>query len=185
MKKHHDAAAIGALLRRRGLPAQPVVGIPQSEVRSDNFLGSIPTLEAGSHASALSALLIQWHFNVPYDKMPELIQFVTDNDAFIAEGCKKAMDGVSYFGTYCSAAGDRVSFRTIWGYSSWAAYDEWSKIVATAGTPSSRLYDLVSQLRSYSLLDPNCKHEHLAFAGGIDIAAHPFLSLTIAAITKI
>jgi hypothetical protein len=180
----HDAAAIGALLRRRGLPERPVVGVPVTEIRSDGFLGSVPTLDAGAHGVALAGLILEWEFSLPYHMLPEVLQFLTDNDVFIADSCKKMMTGVTYYGTYVGAVGQRAKFRTIWGYASWDAHNEWSKVVATAGTANSRLYDLMSALRTYWLMDPDGSQEHMAYAANVDIAAHPFLGLTVAADMK-
>ena len=180
----YDATAIGALLRRRGLPERPVVGVPVTEIRSDGFIGKVPTLEAGKHPAALSALILEWHYQIDYRVVPELIQFLVDNDVFIAQSCATAMTGVAYFGTYYGATGQRARFRTIWGYSSWAAHDEWSKVLATAGTANARLHDVITQLRSYWLSDPNGGQEHFAYAANVDVKANPFLDLTIAADAK-
>jgi hypothetical protein len=180
----HDAATIGAMLRRRGLPQRPVVGVPVTEIRSDTFLGNIPTLEPGTHGAALGALLIEWRFAVPYHILPEILQFLSDNDLFIAEGCKAAMKGVSYAGTYMGAAGQRAAFRTIWAYSSWEAYDEWAKVTDPAAPQNARLHEVVAQLRGYWLMDPDGSQEHLAYAAGVDIDAHPFMKLTVEADKK-
>ena len=119
MTTGHDAAAIGALLRRRGLPTRPVVGVPVTEIRSDSFLGQIPTLDSGVHSSALAGLILEWNYALPYHMVPEVLQFLTDNDLFIADACRKMMTGVTYFGTYMGATGERASFKTIWGYAAW------------------------------------------------------------------
>jgi hypothetical protein len=182
MTNRHDAAAIGALLRRRGLPQSPVVGAPVTEVRSDSFLGSIPTLDGEGHATALGALVLEWQFRLPYEKLPEFLSFLSDNETFISDACSKAMKGVNYYGTYMGAAGQRASFRTIWGYSSWDAHQEWSKVVA--GGDNARLHELVTQLRTYWLSDPDSSQEHLAYAANVDISAHPFLSITVEAAKK-
>jgi hypothetical protein len=185
MTTHHDASDIGALLRRRGLPERPVVGVPVTEIRSDSFLGAIPTLDAGAHGVALAGLILEWTYAVPYHVLPEVLQFFTDNDVFIADACRKQMTGVSYHGSYYGATGQRALFRTIWGYESWAAHLEWSKVVPTVGATPSRLYTLVEKLRSYWLMDPNGSQQYLAYAGNVDIAKHPFLSLTVAADKKL
>ncbi len=182
MTTRHDAPAIGALLRRRGLPERPVVGVPVTEIRSDGFLGKIPTLDGPDHATALGALILEWEYAVEYHALPEFLKFLADNDTFITESCVKLMKGVHYYGTYMGAGGQRASFRTIWGYSSWAAHDEWSTVTATGET--ARLYELVSQLRTYWLADPAGSQEHLAYAANVDLASHPFLNMTVAADKK-
>jgi hypothetical protein len=182
MTTPHDAAAIGALLRRRGLPERPVVGVPVTEIRSDGFLGSVPTLDGTAHGPALGGLILEWKFQVPYHVLPDFLQFLTDNDLYIAESCAKAMKGVHYYGTYMGAAGQRAAFRTIWGYDSWDSHNEWAKVVA--GGDNARLLEVVTELRSYWLSDPESSQEHLAYAANVDISAHPFLSLTVAADKK-
>ncbi len=153
-----------------------------TEIRSDGFLEKVPTLEGPDHVTALGALILQWDYSVEYHALPEFLQFLADNDPFITEGCNKAMKGVHYYGTYMGATGQRSTFRTIWGYSSWAAHNEWSKVTATGDT--ARLHEVVSQLRTYWLADPASAQEHFAYAANVDLAAYPFLGLTIAADKK-
>jgi hypothetical protein len=53
-----------------------------------------------------------------------------------------------------------------------------------AGGDNARLLEVVTELRSYWLSDPESSQEHLAYAANVDISAHPFLSLTVAADKK-
>jgi hypothetical protein len=169
---------LGALIRRRGLPARPVTEVQVSEIRSDQFLNPLATLEPPYTSVALAPLVTEWRFTVPYSGMTEFHRFLAANDPFIAEGCGKVMSGVRYCGTYLGAVGQRNVYRTVWGYESWDAQREWTKVVED---PASRLYAAVRTLRSYWTADPHSSQEHFAYAAQVNPADHPFLELTIRA----
>ncbi len=169
---------IGALIRRRGLPAQPVAEVQVSEIRSDQFVNPLATQERMAAGPGLAPLITEWRFTVPYGNMQEFHDFLARNEAFIAEGCKKVMTGVAYLGTYIGAVGQRNSYRTLWGYDSWEANQQWAKVVDDS---SSQLFAAVRTLRAYWVQDPHGAQEHFAYAAIVDPVKHPFINLTIQA----
>ncbi len=169
---------IGALIRRRGLPDQPVAAVQVSEIRSDQFVNPLATQERKVEGVALAPLITEWRFTVPYARMQEFHDFLAQNEAFIAAGCQKVMSGVAYHGTYMGAAGQRNSYRTLWGYASWEANQDWAKVV---NDPSSQLFAAVRTLRSYWVHDPHGVQEHFAYAAQVNPSKHPFINLTMQA----
>jgi hypothetical protein len=172
---------LGALIRRRGIPQRPVAAVQVSEIRSDQFLDPIPTLETQFQPVAIAPLVIEWQFVVQYQKMAQLQEFLAANEAFIAEGCKRVMSGVSYHGTYLGAAGQRNSYRTLWGYQSWQSLREWTKVVDDS---KSQLFEAVRSLRSYWTADAGATQQYFAYAAMIKPTDYPFLDLTIRAATS-
>jgi hypothetical protein len=168
---------IGALIRRRGLPAQPVAQVQVSEIRSDQFVHPLPTQESGQDV-AIAPLITEWRYRVPYTRMQKFHEFLAANEAFIAAGCQKVMAGVSYHGTYMGAVGQRNLYRTVWGYTSWAAHEEWAKVVADQ---ESQLFAAVRRLRKYWVQDRAGTQEHFVHAAQVDPTRHPFINLTILA----
>lgn len=169
---------IGALIRRRGLPERPVAQVQVSEIRSDQFVNPLATQERKVESVGIAALVTEWRFCVPYEKMQGFHDFLAANEAFIAAGCRSVMSGVSYHGTYLGAVGQRNSYRTLWGYASWEANQEWTKVVEDQ---SSQLFVAVRTLRSYWVQDPHGAQEHFAYAAQVNPAEHPFINLTIQA----
>jgi hypothetical protein len=167
---------LGAQIRRRGVPARPVVAVQTSEIRSDQFVIPLPTLEPPYTEVAIAQLVIEWSYSVPYQRLREFQAFLAENDPYITEGCKSVMKGVSYHGTYLGAGGQRNLYRTIWGYESLDALREWTKVV---GDASSRLFQVVRKLRSYWTADPHGTQQSFVYAADLKIEDYPFLDLTV------
>lgn len=170
-----DAEALGRLIRQRGIPEEPRAAEQVSEVRSDCFVDPGKLLEA--HAVfTLATVIIQWHFRLAYAKTVEFHNFLAENERFIADGCEKMLSGVHYRGTFMALAGKRAAYTTLWGYDSWNAQNEWSKIL---GDKKSRFYQAVRDLRSYWASDPDSTQEHFGAAAGIDLTREGFFAITI------
>jgi hypothetical protein len=170
----NDIAALGRLIRQRGVPERPQAIEQVSEVRSDAFVKLPQVMEA--HAGfTLAAVIIEWRFRLPYEKVGALHDFLVANERFIADGCETTMNGVHYRGTYMALDGQRAAYATIWGYDNWEAQHEWSKVL---NDQRSRFYRAVRDLRAYWLSDPNGTQEHFGAAAGIDLR-QGFFGLTL------
>ena len=170
-----DPAGLGRMIRQQGLPERPQVIEQISEVRSDCFVGTI-AVPAARTAFTLQAVIIQWRYRLTYTKSVQFHRFLTENEQFIAESCRKVMQGVHYQGTYMGLSGQRAAYTTLWGYDTWEAQGEWSKIL---NDKTSRFYQVVTDLRAYWTSDTDSMQEHFGVAAGIDLTKEGFLAITV------
>jgi hypothetical protein len=169
-----DIPALGQLIRQRGIASRPQAIEQVSEVRSDCFV-KLPPLSDTYATFALASVVIEWRFRLSYGKIAEFHDFLAKNERFIADSCQKVLAGVHYRGTFMALDGQRAAYATIWGYDSWEAQDQWSKIL---GNQKSRFYRALRNLRSYWISDPNGTQEHFGAAAGIDLK-QGFFAITL------
>ena len=179
MSDPNDVADVGSLIRQRGAPEAPRSAEQVSEVRSDCFVRMMNV--APSHASfMIQPIFIQWRYRLTYIQATEFHKFLQENEQFIAESCKRVLQGVHYHGTYMGMNGQRALYTTVWGYDNWDAQDEWSKIL---DDKASRFYVVIRELRAYWTSDSESTQEHFGLAAGIDLEKEGFLALTVDAET--
>lgn len=170
-----DPADIGKMIRRQGMPEPPRAEEQRSEVRSDCFVAMVST--PATHTNfVLQPMIIQWRFRLTYALSVLFHKFLAENEQFIAESCEKALDGVHYRGTYMGLTGQRASYTTLWGYDSWEAQNQWTRLHEDR---SSNFYVAVRDLRSFWTTDPDSTQEHFGVAAGIDLTRESFLAVTV------
>ncbi len=114
----------------------PTVQSIEPEIRSGGIFPFCDLLKHGVHHDAnvqlldtsvlLGALVIEWGYDVPFDKHEDFKNWLIDNEARIAAAVPK---DVTYRGTYAvSATSEKNSglYRTIWGFRTLAALDGFS-----------------------------------------------------------
>jgi hypothetical protein len=164
-EKNLDLARRLAL--RRGIPAAPAIAEVTTEVRTNGVI-MVPTPGPDELKYVIGTVVIEWAFRVPYPKIRGFNAFLADNEALIAESCRKLMKGVHYRGTYMTTHGERVEYRTFWAYDTHDAQKQWAAALAK---PGANFAKALRHLRSYWLGDPNGTHRH--FAPGALFAKDP------------
>ncbi len=170
-----DPADIGRMIRRQGLPEAPRLDEQRSEVRSDCFVAMVSVPKTHT-AFVLAPIFIQWRFRLTYERSVLFHQFLADNEQFIAESCQKVLQGVHYRGTYMGLSGQRAAYTTIWGYDTWEAQNQWTRLHEDRG---GNFYRAVRDLRSFWTTDPDSTQEHFGLAAGIDLTREAFLAVTV------
>ncbi len=148
------------LLRRRGAQGAPEVSSIDPEVRSGvTFLLRDPRrrgvsseeFEAVDDAIGkqvlIDAMVIEWSYDVPHDKVPDFRRWLLDNERDLAKLCPQY---VSYRGTYAVASGSLVEvgrFRTIWGLDQLSGLSNMSAGIADSGGAFSRLVGELNAFR--------------------------------------
>ena len=90
----------------------------------------------------LGALVIEWGYNVPFDRHDDFKAWLIDNEVNIANAVPK---DVTYRGTYAvSASSEKHSglYRTIWGFTTLHALETFSDEMHTGSTFARLVADL-------------------------------------------
>ena len=133
--------------------AAPTVKPIEPEVRSGGFFPFCDLLKHGEGADAtvscdsvlLGALVIEWGYDVPFNKHEDFKDWLIENEAKIVK-CQP--DGVRYRGTYAvSATSEKHSglYRTIWSFGTLHALETFSD--ATHTLEFARLVDELNAFR--------------------------------------
>jgi hypothetical protein len=102
----------------------------------------------------LGALVIEWGYNVPFKQHDDFKAWLIDNEANIANAVPK---DVTYRGTYAvSASSEKHSglYRTIWGFTTLRALENFSDEMHTA----SPFAQLVEKLNSFRDRERGAEH---------------------------
>lgn len=133
----------------------PTVKPIEPEVRSGGYFPFCDLLKHGEgadlsqlveYSNLLGALVIEWGYDVPFDKHDEFKKWLIDNEAYIVA---EVPDGVRYRGTYAvSATSEKHSglYRTIWSFSTLLALDGFSDSMH-GGSKFAQLVDKLSSFR--------------------------------------
>ncbi|WP_028350334.1 hypothetical protein [Bradyrhizobium murdochi] len=133
----------------------PTVKPIEPEVRSGGFFPFCDLLKHGEGAdlsqlvadsTLLGALVIEWGYEVPFDKHEEFKAWLIRNEADIV---KYQPDGVRYRGTYAvSATSEKHSglYRTIWSFNTLLALDTFSDAMHSK-SDFARLVDELNAFR--------------------------------------
>jgi hypothetical protein len=132
----------------------PTVKPIEPEVRSGGFFPFCDLLKHGEGAETdqlvadsvlLGALVIEWGYDVPYDKHEDFKAWLIDNEAKLVQ-CQP--EEVRYRGTYAvSATSEKHSglYRTIWSFTTLHALETFSDAMHTG----SEFASLVDKLNSF------------------------------------
>lgn len=158
VKTDKKTSALG-LLAERGSIDEPEVSAIDPEVRSGvTFLLRDPRRRGVSSEEyeavdkaigdkmLIDAMVIEWSYDVPHDKMAGFRRWLLDNERDLARLCPQF---VSYRGTYAVASGSLVEvgrYRTIWGLEQLNGLSNLSAGVADESGAFSRL---VAELNSF------------------------------------
>jgi hypothetical protein len=169
MTKKSEQQRIEELLRRQGVTQRSSVEALVSEVRSDYvpvFPPSLPPLPDG----ILGGIVVIWQFCLTLEDVPGFHDFLRKTENFVGAALLKSAPGVNYRGTYmvlaggeecCRPAAVGSCYRVIWSYESLDALGKaWDAVAKKE--KKSNLYDMVVQLRSYWLRDPQRSEVRIA-----------------------
>ncbi|MEO1191215.1 MAG: hypothetical protein AAFY02_05630 [Pseudomonadota bacterium] len=159
MKDEEKPASGLERLRQRGRAGAPEVDSIDPEVRSgvtfmlrDPRRRGVPAAEQEAvgegieKKTLIDAMLIEWSYDVPYDKTKAFRRWLLDNERDLAKLCPPH---VSYRGTYAVASGSLVQvgrYRTIWGLAELSGLSNLSAGVADEKSAFARL---VSELNGF------------------------------------
>ena len=116
--------------RKRGVPADQQAVI-------DDAIGA---------GTLLAPFVVEWGFDVPYDRADQFRRWLLDNESRIA---RSSPAGVSYRGTYALSVGsnrEAGQYRTIWTFESFNALQN---LGGEVGDPTSDFTSLLREFGSF------------------------------------